>query len=310
MRIFSEAPDRRERRVLVLGTFDGVHRGHQVLLAAGKLLAEDTGSRLMVCTFEPHPLAVLRPKEAPGLLTTWVEKTEKMAALGVDEIRKMAFTQAMADMAPENFLELLRQESLVIGIVAGWNYSFGKSGAGTADTLISDGKVHDYRVVIVPPVRTAEEIISSSAIRRKLMVGDLIGAKEMLGEEYTLRGPVEGGKHLGTKLGAATANIHTEEQKQLPAYGVYACRMAWEDEWRKAVVNIGFQPTLPSGRVTVEAHALEEVPNLYGREVRLRLVQYLRPEVRFDSPEALMSQIRRDGKEAETILGKACQEQY
>lgn len=292
--------------VAVLGTLDGVHLGHRELIRQGRVLADRLGAKLRVVTFDRHPLEVLRPEAAPKLLQTAAEREETLSGLGVEEIRVIPFTRETAETEPEDFLRQLREECDLAAAVAGWNYSFGRKGRGDAALLREDGRKHGYEVRIVPPVRTEDgEVISSTAIREKLLRGDLEGANRMLGYAYMISGTVVNGKHQGTRIGFPTANIETEAGKLLPAYGVYACRMESGEQAWPGVVNIGLQPTLPSGRVTVEAHALHAEVDLYGRQARVRLLRYLRPERRFSSVEELTEQIARDRREAEDIE-KAC----
>ena len=174
-------------RVLALGTFDGVHLGHQALLSAGKQYAREHGVLLRACSFDRHPLEVLRPERAPKQLTTTEEKIRLMETCGVDELQLLHFTQEMADMPPEDFLRMLREQVTLKAVAAGWNYTFGKGGKGDADLLRQDGAEHGYEVIIVPPVRTGSgEIISSTLIREKLEQGLTAEAEALLG--HSLRG--------------------------------------------------------------------------------------------------------------------------
>lgn len=175
-------------RVLALGTFDGVHRGHQALLFAGKEYAREHGILLRVCSFDRHPLAVLCPEKAPKQLTGLREKMIWMQKYGVDELQVMRFTRETADMAPEEFLRRLRERVQVRAVAVGWNYTFGKGGKGDAEMLRQDGKRHGYEVMVLPPVKTAAgEIISSTLIRSRLQEGRVEEALEMLGHELCLR---------------------------------------------------------------------------------------------------------------------------
>ncbi len=292
-------------RVIALGTFDGVHRGHQELIRQGKRMAEEMGAVLRVCTFDCHPLEILRPELAPKRLTDADEQTERMHAAGADEIQVIPFTRKTAMTEPEDFLRMLRENCQVAGLVCGWNYTFGRKGRGNAEMLEADGCRNGYRTVIVPPVTMADgTVISSTEIRERLSTGDLAAANEMLGAPYTVRGTVIHGINRGTDTGVPTAIIAVPERKQLPAYGVYAGHLTCEKHTWKALVNIGGQPTMPSGEVKVEAWVLETGPetDLYGKTGEVELRWRLREEIRFQNREALIQQIARDRTEAERLL--------
>ena len=296
-----------EERVLALGTFDGVHRGHQALLKAGKQYALEHGMLLRACSFDRHPLEVLRTDTAPKLLTTLPEKAALMARYGADELQLLKFTREMADLGPEEFLRMLRETVRLRAVVAGWNYTFGKGGKGDADLLRRDGAQYGYDVIIVPPVMTDEgEAISSTLIRGRLQEGRTEEAEVLMGHPYELRGRVTDGKHMGHRIGVPTANVKVSPRKQLPAFGVYPCRMITENGQCPAAVNIGVQPTLPSGKVTVEAHVLDGEPELYGKTVRLVPGDRIRPEQRFESAEALTAQIRKDQDAVREWYGRTC----
>ena len=293
-------------RVVALGTFDGVHRGHRSLIRSAKRLAEEMGVPLRVCTFNRHPLEVLRPDDPPELLSTLPEKASQMCRLGVDEMELVAFDRTVADMEPEAFLDRLRSEMDVRAVVAGWNYSFGRKGRGNADLLTEDGRIHGYRVLIVPPESLEDgTAISSSLVRMKLREGKISEATDLLGREYTITGTVAQGKHQGHMLGFPTANIAPWKRKALPKYGVYTCLLETEGDMLPAVANIGVQPTIPSGNVTVEAHILGAAPALYGQKVRLTLLAMLREEKKFSSPEALRTQIEKDRNDALKLFDMA-----
>ncbi len=293
-------------RVIALGTFDGVHRGHSSLIRSAKKLAKEMEIPLRVCTFNRHPLEVLRPDNPPELLSTIPEKAIQMYLLGVDEMELMRFDRNTADMEPETFLERLRKTTRVRAVVAGWNYTFGRKGRGDAKLLKADGESHGYRVLIVPP-ETLDDgtAISSSLVRKMLKEGRIGEARDLLGHDYAITGTVVQGKHQGRNLGFPTANIEPWKRKSLPKYGVYTCLLDTGETIFPAVANIGNQPTMPCGHVTVEAHVLETCPALYGKKVRLTLLSMLREEKRFDSPEALREQIEKDRTDAMKLFDMA-----
>lgn len=294
------------KRVIALGTFDGVHKGHRRLIRCAKTLALEAGIPLRVCTFNRHPLEVLHPNEPPELLSTLPEKAAQICRLGVDEMELIPFNRETANMEPEIFLQSLRKTMEIHAVVVGWNYTFGRLGRGNADMLSADGEAHGYRVIIVPP-ETLEDgtVISSTLVRKTLKQGKITEAGSMLGYNYTITGTVAQGKHQGRMLGFPTANIEPWKRKALPKYGVYTCLLETQKQTMPAVVNIGVQPTIPSGNVTVEAHVLEPCPPMYGQKVRLTLLTMLREEKRFGSPEELKVQIEKDRKRALTLFGMA-----
>ena len=301
-----QRPHTAGERVVALGMFDGVHRGHRTLLLTAKGLADEMGIPLRVCTFNRHPLEILRPDNPPELLSTIPEKAALMCGIGVNEMELLSFDRNMADMEPAAFLERLRNTLDVRAVVAGWNYTFGRRGSGNAEFLRADGEKHGYRVVIEPPAALDDgTVISSTLIRQMLKEGKTEKAAELLGYSYTLAGTVAEGKHQGHRLGFPTANIDPWKRKALPRYGVYTCLLETATNTLPAVVNIGTQPTLPSGRVTVEAHALTESPDLYGQKVRLSLLHMLRTEKQFESVQALMEQIDKDRTEAMKLFDMA-----
>ena len=284
--------------VLVLGMFDGVHRGHQALLMAGRDLADQYGMPLHVCTFEPHPLQVLRKEAAPPLLTTLTERAQLMASFGVDALCVHTFTRKVASQEPEDFLRQLDEVYNPHAIVAGFNYSFGSKGRGDGEMLKAWGAEHGCEVVIVPKVELDGDSVSSTRIRLMLREGNIHGATRLLGHGYTLSGRVTSGKRIGRTMGYPTANVEIPQGKALPAYGVYACWLTVGSETHEAVVNVGRHPTLPEGAVTVEAHVLDDSLDLYGKKVRLTLLHFQRPEKTFADVEELRQQITQDAEDA------------
>ena len=293
-------------RVAALGTFDGIQQGHCSLIRNAKRLAEEMNVPLRVCTFNRHPLEVLQPDRPPEMLSTIPEKASRMCRLGVDEMELIRFDRKTADMEPEEFLERLRSMTDLRAVVAGWNYTFGRKGRGDADTLAADGRINGYKVLIVPPERLEDGTpVSSSLVRQKLKEGNIAEAERMLGCHYSITGTVVPGTRQGRTLGYPTANIHAWKRKAMPKYGVYACLAETDGKTFPAVTNIGTQPTIPSGNVTVEAHILEPCEGLYGKKMRLTLLTMIREERLFRSPEELKEQIGKDREDALRLFNMA-----
>jgi len=216
-------PDKAGARVLCLGTFDGVHLAHKVLLKKSALFAHELGIKLRVCTFLRHPAEIVSPKTAPRQLTGQLEKLAQLASMEPDEIEMLPFTRETAKMEPEAFLEQLRQRFDLKAVCVGWNYTFGRNGRGTVTMLRADGQKYGYRVMELTPVKNdAGEIISSSEIRKKLEAGEIQEAEKMLGRPYFLVGTVCHEKKKSEAEGRMVVSIPVEPRKMLPGPGTYA----------------------------------------------------------------------------------------
>jgi riboflavin kinase/FMN adenylyltransferase len=268
----------RPRRVAV-GEFDGVHLGHREVIRGS-----DT-----VLTFEPHPLQVIRPEAAPKLLTSLEAKAELIAGLGVGELVVIPFDETFAHQSPEEFADHVLTERLqATRVSVGENFRFGYRAAGDPAMLAADNRF-DTRVV--PLVEVDGEIVSSSHIRGLVSAGEVELAARFLGAPFQLRGEVVMGDQRGRTLGFPTANIVPDEALMCPGHGIYAARTPEAC----AAVSIGVRPTFGTGRaLLVEAYLLDTELDLYGRELRIDFIARLRGERRFDSPEALIEQMRVD----------------
>lgn len=284
--------------VLALGMFDGVHRGHQELMIRGLALGRERNLPLVVCTFEPHPLEVLRPDLAPKRLTTPLERAALMAECGVDILAEVTFTRALADMAPDAFLEDMNQRFRPAAVICGYNFSFGRGGQGDGEALLAWGETGGFDTEIVPAVRVGGKPVSSTRVRGALAAGDVSEAARLMGHGYTLTGRVMQGKQQGRTMGFPTVNVRIPVRKLLPSYGVYACGVRYRGKEHPGIINVGRHPTLPEGGVTAEAHILDDNPDLYGETVRVTFLRHLRPERPFRDKEELTSQIVRDKAEA------------
>jgi riboflavin kinase / FMN adenylyltransferase len=268
----------RPRRVAV-GEFDGVHLGHREVI----------GGNDTVLTFEPHPLRVVRPEAAPKLLTSLEAKAELIAGLGVEELVVIPFDEGFAHQSPQEFVEhILVQRLHATHVSVGENFRFGHRAAGDPEMLEADGR---FQTRVVPLVEVDGEIVSSSHIRGLVLSGEVALAARFLGAPFQLRGEVVQGDQRGRTLGFPTANLVPDEALVCPGHGIYAARTPEAC----AAVSIGVRPTFGTGRaLLVEAYLLDWDRDLYGQTLRLDFLERLRGERRFDSPEALVEQMRAD----------------
>lgn len=275
------------------GFFDGVHRGHQRVIGS----ASSQGALRGALTFDPHPLALLRPEAAPRLLTPDAAyKKSLLAQAGVDILLCLPFNAALARKDARQFLAELCQSCHVAGLSVGENWHFGKDGAGDARMVRQLAARYGFTACINPLVRTEEGIISSSCIRALLADGCLETANSMLGRPFAVVGTVEHGQQLARSLGFPTANISMPPQAALPRAGVYAVQAQLEGVACRGIANIGWRPTIrESIKVPrLEAHFPGWHGDLYGKRLEVSLLRFLRPEQRFPSVEALKAQIAAD----------------
>lgn len=296
---------------VTVGTFDGVHRGHAALLARLREAADRTRAPAVVVTFDPHPLQVLRPDQAPGLLTTREEKLELLAQLGVDGVVMLAFDARLADYPPDRFVrEILLDRLQARHLVTGYDHGFGRGRSGDADTLRAIGEAAGFDVDVVDPVLVGGQAVSSSRIRKALAAGAVVEAAAGLGRPYAVRGRVVRGDGRGRALGFPTANLALPDAaKLLPFEGIYAVHADVEGELRNAVLHLGPRPTYAGAAATIEVHLLDFEADLYGREVGVSFCERLRGIDRFESEAALASAIAEDCDAARRALagaGGAC----
>ena len=285
---------------LAIGVFDGVHRGHQAVISTSTRHAHSADGTPVVVTFDPHPARILRPEQAPHLLTATQHKIALIRALGVGHLLIVKFDKNFAATSPENFVEQLVQNSKPLReICVGHEWSFGKNRAGNLDLLQKLGVRFDFNVVGIPPVKVNGTVVSSTAIRQAVEVGEFAKAADMLGHEYTILGTVSGGEKLGKKIGFPTANLSAHSE-QFPPDGVYFAEAWLDGVLLHGVVNLGFRPTVSSGQPEriLEIHLLDFDQDIYGKDLEIRFVRYLRPEKKFESVDALVRQIEVDVRQA------------
>jgi riboflavin kinase/FMN adenylyltransferase len=289
---------------LAVGSFDGVHRGHQALIRPMVEDARRLGHPAVALTFFPHPSVVLRGRRPSFYIMTPDEKAEALAALGVDIIVTLRFDHAMAQIPAAEFLSLLQRHLGFQGLWVGEDFALGHQREGNRLFLEQASGTYGYRLHVVPPFLMGGEAISSTRIREALRSGDVARAASYLGRPFTLPGKVTRGVGRGRRLGFPTANLEFWEERAYPGVGVYACWVKAEGRRYPAVTNIGLRPTfeIDTQRPIIEAHLLDAELDLYDREITLVFVERLRDERRFEGAEALREQIRRDIARARGLL--------
>jgi riboflavin kinase/FMN adenylyltransferase len=288
---------------LAIGVFDGVHLGHQAVISTSARHAHSANGTPVVVTFDPHPAKILRPNQAPHLLTATQHKIALIRNLGVGHLLVINFDRQFAGTPPENFVEQLVTHSKPLReICVGHEWSFGKGRAGNLDLLKKLGARFHFNVVGIPPVTIDGNVVSSTAIRQTVEEGHFDAAAKMLGRHYTILGTVTHGDDLGKKLGYPTANLSAHSE-QFPPNGVYFAE-AWIDNvLHHGVVNLGVRPTVHSGKSerVLEIYLLDFDRDIYGRDIEVRFVKYLRPEKKFESLDALVRQIELDVRQAREL---------
>jgi len=289
---------------LAIGVFDGVHRGHEAVIATSAGHAQAQNGTPVVVTFDPHPMKVLRPQDAPHLLTATQHKVALIRNLGVAHLLIIPFDKQFAATEPEDFVKELATHSRPLReICVGHEWSFGRSRRGNLNLLKKLGTQFGFDVIGIPPVKVNGKVVSSTAIRQAVETGDLAKAAEMLGREYTILGTVVRGDNLGKKIGFPTANLSAHSE-QFPPNGVYVAEAALDGRIYTGVVNLGCRPTVSSGKSEriLEVHLLDFDRDIYGKDIEVRFIRYLRPERKFDSLEALARQIERDVRQARELF--------
>jgi len=287
---------------LAIGVFDGVHLGHQAVLARALSGAHRHGGSAVVVTFDPHPLRVLRPSQAPRLLTSTTHKLRLIRSLGIEHLLIISFHPEFASTPPGHFIRMLAESCRPLSeICVGHQWSFGRDRAGNLELLQALGTELGFQAVGVPPVQIDGENVSSTLIRNAVETGDLTRAARLLGRDYTILGTVVPGDQRGRQLGFPTANLAAHNE-QFPPNGVYAIEAARGGTKLRGVANIGVRPTIasPDGQRLLEVHLFDFAYDIYGEDLEITFRRYLRPEQKFASLESLRAQIECDVARAKT----------
>lgn len=292
---WTEWAEAAEPSAVTIGVFDGVHRGHRALI--GSLNPDLTRT---VLTFDPHPLEVLRPGANPRLITTVEERLPLLRKAGVAQVGILDLGE-IKDLEPQAFVDSVLVDKLRVGqLVVGSDFRFGKDRAGDVDLLRGD---EQFEVTVIDLIEDIEGVVSSSRIRSLIEAGRMTVAAEELGSRFTTTGVVMGGDRRGREIGFPTANFMPPARKVIPAIGIYAALAHVEGDVHEAAVNVGTRPTFGAGELLIEAFLLDFDADLYGKEITIEFVEYIRPELKFASVEDLVTRMNDDVERTRAILG-------
>ncbi|MEU3777598.1 bifunctional riboflavin kinase/FAD synthetase [Streptomyces sp. NPDC032472] len=295
------------RSVVTIGSYDGVHRGHQLIIGRAVAKARALGVPSVVVTFDPHPSEVVRPGSHPPILAPYDRRAELMVELGVDALLILPFTAEFSQLSPADFIVKVLVDKLhACGVIEGPNFRFGHRAAGNVDFLRELGATYDYEVEVVDLVERGAAgggVPFSSTLARKLVAeGDMEGAAEILGRPHRVEGIVVRGAQRGRELGFPTANVETPPHTAIPADGVYAGWLTANGERMPAAISVGTNLQFDATERTVEAYAIDRVGlDLYGLHVTVDFLAYVRGMAKFDSLEGLLEAIADDVKRARTL---------
>ncbi len=288
--------------VLTIGSFDGIHRGHQYLIERVVARAKELDAASALVTLHPHPKIVLRPNSPLQYLSTLEERLDLLAPLGLDYAVVFPFSLETSQIRARDFVQLLLDHLRLREIFCGADFALGYKREGNVEFLRALGRETGFTVSVVEPQAFDGEIMSSSRIRQMIAAGDLADATRFLGRDPSVRGRVVKGDQRGRTLGFPTANLAIAERRLIPADGIYAVRVKIGDQWRDGAANIGIRPTFDAGHRLVEVYVLDFDGDLYDQVIEVKFVQRLRGEIKFDRVDALIAQMRDDLVETRKIL--------
>lgn len=299
---YTDVPQQARGAVLAIGNFDGVHRGHQALLTEVIARARELKAPAGALLFEPHPREFFHPEEPHFNLTPLPQRLRLLESAGLDLAVVLKFDEALAAMSADDFIKRILVDGLgTRHVIIGHDFFFGRKRSGTPETMRSAASQHGFDATIIPPVAEDGEVFSSSAIRLRLAQGDVKGAANLLGRTWRVEGIVVGGAKRGTGLGFPTANIPMPRGTVL-GHGIYAVRVNIDGERHQGAAYLGTRPTYDNGMPVLEVFLFDFDDDLYGKTIEVEFVDFIRPDRKFDSSEALIAQMEKDVARARDIL--------
>lgn len=295
------APIKIKSPVITIGTFDGVHAGHRVILNETVRLANENGTDNAVVTFHPHPRIVLG--QEVSLLNTRDEKRTIIQNLGISHLIEIPFTVSFSDLEADEFIKLLVEIISPSVVIIGYDHGFGRNRTGDIQQLTESGERYGFKVINVDAVEFGDQKVSSSIIRNMLLKGEVKMAGELLCMPYEVSGSVIRGNQIGKRLGYPTANLYIEDpHKLIPSMGVYASRIECKNKEYKGMTNIGIRPTVNTHQLTIETNIFDFDEDIYYEKITVKLIDRIRDEQKFDSLDVLVKQLKKDKVSAEKIL--------
>ena len=279
---------------IALGNFDGLHLGHMQLINKTVQLSQENNAKSMVCTFNNHPLSIINPEISPKLIMDNDSKIKLLEKVGIDIVNLVNFDTEFMKTTPEEFIKNMVNFYNVKGIIVGFNYRFGYKNLGDVEMLEAYSNVLGYKLYVCEAVSTNSEIVSSSKIRHLISEGNVTKANELLGRCHTTIGQVIKGKQLGRTIGFPTVNLDYNRQYILPKGGVYYTVVEYDNAMYKAITNIGYNPTVEGGKLSVETHILNFDKQIYGEVIKINFVCRIRDEIKFNNIDKLKAQLLKD----------------
>lgn len=300
---YQAVPKKAQKAVVLIGNFDGLHRGHQTLIETGQKLAEQNNVPLAIMSFNPHPRRFFDTKLAPFSITTDNQKKRLMEQFGINVWFHLPFDQSFSSLSPKSFMDdVLKNGVNPSHVIVGHDFRFGQKRAGDAMALQNHGQDNDYDVTIHDAVKTDENyVISSTMIREAIREGEMNRANKWLGWQWEIEGEVIHGDKRGRELGYPTANMNLGDYLH-PRYGIYAVEICIDSIWHSGVASIGVRPMFETPTPLCETFIFDFDQDIYGQIARVRPLHFLRPEKRFESLDDLINQMREDEKQARKIL--------
>lgn len=279
---------------IALGNFDGLHLGHMHLINRTVELSKENNCKSMVCTFENHPLSVINQEICPKLIMDNDTKVKTIQSTGIDIVNLFDFNSEFMKITPEQFIRKMVDFYNVKGIVVGFNYRFGYKNLGDVEMLQEYSTILGYNLYICEAVSSNDEIVSSSKIRHLISQGSINKANDLLGRWHSIIGEVIKGKQLGRTIGFPTVNLNYNKKYILPKGGVYYTVVEYHNNLYKAITNIGYNPTVKGGKLSVESHILNFDKQIYGKVIKINFVNRIRDEFKFNTIEELKVQLLKD----------------